>query len=49
MVEDAEEAIGIRWIIHADHFASALQCIDYVSGCLVAETIVVVAPCVTGE
>ena len=49
MVEDAEEAVGVRWIIHADHFTSALQCIDDVPGCLVAEAIVVVAPGMTCE
>jgi len=43
MVEDTEEAIGVRWVVHADHFTPALQCIDDVPGCLVAEAIVIVA------
>jgi hypothetical protein len=49
MVEDAEQAVGVRWIVHADHFAPARQRIVHVPGCLVAEAIVVVAPCMTCE
>src|ERR1019366_2844694 len=49
MIEDAEEAVGVRWIVHADHFTPASQRIVHVPSCLVTETIVVVAPCMTRE
>ena len=49
MVEDAEEAVGIRWIVHANHFTSPSQRIVDISGGLMTETIVVIAPCMTCE
>ena len=49
MVEDAEQAVGVRRIVHADDFTSARQGIVYISGCLVAESIVIVAPGMTRQ
>ena len=49
MVEDAQQTVGIWWIIHANYFTAARQSIVYVSGCLMAEAIVIVAPRVACE
>jgi hypothetical protein len=37
MVEDAKQAVGVRWIVHADHFTPARQRIVDISSSLMAE------------
>jgi hypothetical protein len=47
MVEDTQQAVAIRGIVHADGFAPARQRVVYKSGCLMAETVVIVSPGMT--
>ena len=49
MVEDAEQAIAIGWIVHPDGFFPAGECIVDEAGRLMTESIVIVAPCVAGQ
>src|ERR1039458_607446 len=49
MVKDAQQAVAVRWIVHADRLTPARQCIVYISGRLMAEAVVIVSPGMTGE
>ena len=49
MIDHAEQAIGVRRIVDADHLAPSLQRVIDEAGRLMAEAIVVVAPDVAGD
>jgi hypothetical protein len=49
MIKDAEQGVTVRRIVHADGVASARQSVVHKTGCLMAEPIVIVAPCMAGE
>ena len=49
VVEDTQQAIAVRRIVHPDRFAPACQRIVDESGRLMAEAVVVVPPCMTRQ
>src|SRR5580698_8978110 len=49
MIEDTQETVAVRRIVHADDFTPARQSIVDKACCLMAESIVIVTPCMTCE
>ena len=49
VVEDTQKTITVRMVINPDGFTPAGQCIVHISGRLMAETVVVVSPCMAGQ
>ena len=49
MIEDAEKAVAVWRIVDANGVASACQRVVHKAGCLVAESVVIVSPCMACE